>query len=188
MWPVTMQEIRVYALMHKQDDPRKCTAARLLREQEIRPARSLRNIPRGAVVLDPEAEKALSREDLDAVLKHGLLVVDCSWNRLERFPKLKAGLRHRALPFLVAANPVNYGKPQRLSSAEAVAAAVYILGDSHMAERMMGHFRWGRTFVDMNRELLDGYRAAVDSAAVVRFQEEVLSSITVGGRETKVVQ
>lgn len=180
--------MRIYALMHRQDDPRKCTAARLLREGEIRMATSVAKIPRGAVVLDPEAEKALSRADLDAVMKHGLLLVDCSWNRLERFPKLKAGLRHRALPFLVAANPVNYGKPQRLSSAEAVAAAVYILGDRVMAERMMGHFRWGETFLDINRELLEGYSAASDSGEVVRFQEAALSSITVGGRDSKGVQ
>ena len=57
-----MPEIRVYALMHRQDDPRKCTAARLLRAGEIKLARSIAKIPRGAVVLDPEAEKAVSRE------------------------------------------------------------------------------------------------------------------------------
>lgn len=174
--------------MHRQDDPRKCTAARLIREGAIRIARSVSKIPRGAVVLDPEAEKALSREDLDAVAKYGLLVVDCSWNRLERFPKLKAGLRHRALPFLVAANPVNYGKPQRLSSAEAIAAAVYILGDSEQAEHIMRHFRWGNTFIQVNRELLEGYSAAPNSAEVVRFQEAALGSITVGGRDSKALQ
>lgn len=181
-------EVRVYALMHRQDDPRKCTAARLMREGDILQARSINKIPRGAVVLDPEAEKALSREDLGAASKQGLLVVDCSWNRLARFPKLKAGLRHRALPFLVAANPVNFGKPQRLSSAEAVAAAVYILGDGQRAERMMSHFRWGGTFIEVNRELLEGYAAAETSAEVVRFQEAAIRSIPVGGRDTKAVQ
>jgi pre-rRNA-processing protein TSR3 len=183
-----MREIRVYALMHRQDDPRKCTAARLLREGEINLARSIGKIPRGAVVLNPEAEKALSREDEGAVAKYGILVVDCSWNQLTRFPKLKAGLKHRALPFLVAANPVNYGKPQRLSSAESVAAAVYILGESERAERMMSHFRWGGTFIQMNRELLEGYRAAETSGEVIRFQEAALRSITVGGRDSSAVQ
>lgn len=171
--------------MHRQDDPRKCTAARLLREGEITLARSVNKIPRGAVVLDPEAEKALSREDIDSVVKHGLLVVDCSWKLLTRFPKLKAGLRHRALPFLVAANSVNYGRPQRLSSAEAVAAAVYILGDREKAERMMSHFRWGGTFIQINRELLEGYSAASNSTEVVSFQDAAVRSITVAGRDSK---
>lgn len=183
-----MREIRIYALMHRQDDPRKCTAARLLRAGEIKLARSIAKIPRGAVVLDPEAEKAVSREDLDAAIKHGVLVVDCSWNRLDRFPKVKAGLRHRALPFLVAANPVNFGKPQRLSSAEAAAATVYILGEREQAERMMALFRWGDTFIQINRELLDGYCAASSSLEVVSFQDAALRSITVAGRDSKAGQ
>jgi len=174
--------------MHHEDDPRKCTAARLVRAGEIRIARDVRKIPPGAVVLDPEAAKALSREDVAAVKKFGLLVVDCSWNRLERFPRLRKGLRHRALPFLVAANPVNFGKPQRLCSAEAVAAALYIMGEKGRARRTMAHFRWGETFIDINEMLLEGYSAAPTSAEVVKFQNDAIGSLTVAGDESNVEQ
>lgn len=171
--------IRVYAVMHHEDDPKKCTAARLVRNGEMRRARDIAKIPRGAVVLNPEAEKALSAEDRPAAERLGLLVVDCSWNRLERFPRLRRGLKHRALPFLVAANPVNFGKAQRLTSGEAVAAALYILGEKEQSERVMSHFRWGPTFIDINRELLESYSSAGSSREVVEIQERTVRSLSV---------
>ncbi|UCE91996.1 MAG: DUF367 family protein [Methanobacteriota archaeon] len=174
-----MNDIRVYALMQHEDDPRKCSAARLVHEGEVRKARDRQRIPAGALVLNPEAERALSKADLEAATKFGLLVVDCSWKRLESFPRLRSGLRHRALPLLLAANPVSFGKAQRLSSAEAIAAALHILGNRAQARRVMKHFRWGDTFLQLNGELLDEYSSARDSAEVIRIQGEALRSLDV---------
>jgi ribosome biogenesis protein Tsr3 len=65
-----------------QCDPRKCTARRLRRFGKVELVSSLRELPRGAVLLDPRAEKALSREDGEAAERRGLAALDCSWKRL----------------------------------------------------------------------------------------------------------
>jgi pre-rRNA-processing protein TSR3 len=171
-----MTEIRLLAIIGREDDPKKCTAAKLVRLGELNPVLPAR-VPYRAVVLDPEAEKAISKEDLLAAQSKGLLVVDVSWNRLVRFPRVRSGLRHRALPFLIAANPTNFGKPQRLSSAEALAASLYILGEPSHASRIMGKFKWGPTFIEINKERLDSYASCGTSAEVVAAQTRMLDAL-----------
>ena len=173
-----MSSVRLYALMEREDDPKKCTAAKLVRFKHIMEIKDESRVPRGAVVLNPEAEKALSAEDRDSIVRHGLLVLDCSWNRLAKFPKIRSGLQHRALPFLLAANPTNFGKPQKLSSAEALAASLYIVGERQQAEHLMSLFKWGPVFLDINRERLDEYSSASTSTEVVAAQNRMLQLVT----------
>jgi len=171
-----MTEVRLYAVMEHECDPKKCTAAKLVRLGELKKA-DIRKVPGGAVVLNPEAEKALSREDVPSAQRFGLLVLDCSWEKLERFPRLRGGLHHRALPFLLAANPTNFGRPMRLNSAEAVAAALYIMGETERAARILSKFKWGQTFIDINREYLDAYKASSTSSEVVAAQNSFVGRL-----------
>lgn len=168
-----MPPIRLFIILEREDDPRKCTAARMVRFGDARPASS-NKVPRGALVLDPSAEKSISPEDREPALRLGVLAVDCSWNRLTEFPVLRKGLRHRALPFVVPTNPTNFGKAQRLSTAEAFSAALYILGEREQAEGIMSRFKWGPSFIPANRVALDMYAAAKDSSGVVQAQNEIL--------------
>lgn len=152
-----------------QCDPKKCTGKKLKKFNLVQMHADIGELPKGSILLDPFAEKALSPTDRTA---RSITVLDCSWEEVERvFPLLKRrGLRHRALPYLVAANPVNFGKPYKLGTAEAFAAALYILGHKKHAELVMSKFNWGHTFIELNQAPLDEYAGAKDSAEIVEIQ------------------
>ena len=166
--------VPLYAYDERQCDPKKCTVRKMIRFGLVRELRSLRRIPHGAIVLDPFAEKAISREDSGRAASHGIVVMDLSWRNIDSFPGTRSDVAHRALPLLFAANPVNWGKPQRLTSAEAIAAALYILGFKDESRRILEKFAWGDQFLILNHEPLERYSLAGTSREVVEIQEDYL--------------
>jgi pre-rRNA-processing protein TSR3 len=124
----------------------------------------------------------VSREDEHLITARGLAVVDCSWNRLDDVPfgRIK-GAAPRLLPWLLAANPVNYGKPCKLSCAEALAAALWICGRRPDAESVMSCFKWGHSFLSLNEGLLDLYAECATADAVIEAQDEYLERLRAGG-------
>ena len=140
--------------------------------------RDLRRIPRSSVVLNPVSQVAFSREDRERILQSGLVALDCSWKKAEViFEESKWG-NQRALPYLVAANPVNTYRPLKLSTAEAVAAALYIAGFQDAARDIMDLYRWGPAFLSLNSEILDAYSRCETSGEVVKVQREVMAAQT----------
>jgi pre-rRNA-processing protein TSR3 len=80
------------------------------------------------VVLTPATDKMISLEDADLLEKNGVCVIDCSWAFFETVKVKSIKSRERILPNLLAANTINYGKEFKLSCAEALAAACFLVG------------------------------------------------------------
>jgi len=78
----------------------------------------------------------------------------------------------RSLPFLLAANPVNYGKPYKLSTVEAIAASYYILGKKELALKLLQKFSWGIQFINLNVNPLDDYSKAKNSNEIIEIEKQ----------------
>ena len=157
----------LYAYRDNSCDPRKCTVKKLEKAGFLKIFNKISQIPRNTLLLDPTAEQALSPADKNV---RSITVLDCSWVVLDT-GKVRSWRIHRALPFLVAANPVNFGKPCMLSSIEALAAALFIIGDRERASAVLSKVSWGIRFLEVNREPLDLYANAKDSTDVIKIQE-----------------
>jgi len=159
----------------EQCDPKKCTTVKLQRQGKVKVVTKLTMLPKGAIVLDPFSVKSVSYEDREIIEKNGIVGLDCSWNRIQKSSIMFKGKKyHRSLPFLVAANPTNYGKPCKLSTAEAIAATFYIVGLKDNAVEIMSQFKWGPHFLKLNHELLEEYSSAKTSAEVVKIQNRFI--------------
>lgn len=81
------------------------------------------------------------------------------------------------VPYLIAANPTNYGRPWRLNCAEALAAAFYICGHEDWAEAVLTHFNYGQPFLEINAAVLKRYAACKNEAEVKQAEEKWLAKI-----------
>lgn len=133
----------------------------------------------GGVVLSPVGRQCVSREDYDLIKRKGLAVVDCSWARLTDVPFAKLRCTApRLLPWLVAANPVNYGRPCELSCVEALSAALILCGEKETAELLLGKFKWGHAFLSLNKDILKEYSKCENSAEIISVQNSWLTQQT----------
>jgi len=76
---------------------------------------------------------------------------------------------------LIAANPINYGIPTKLSTVEALSAALYIVSFKEEALMLHSKFSWGPEFVRLNEEMLEAYAKASNSGDVVKLQKSFIN-------------
>ncbi len=173
MNPTNQRDIPLYIYHAGQCDPKKCTGRKLARFDLARLYDRISRLPRSAILLDPLQKKLFL---LPMISEKGLsysIVPGKKWK--EFFPNLrKLNLEHRALPYLLAGNPVNFGRPFKLNSAEAFAAALYILGHKEQAEKVLSKFNWGHSFLELNKEPLEEYATAKNSTEIVEIQSHYI--------------
>ncbi len=169
-------QVRIFVYHAGQCDPKKCTALKLKRHGLVRIVRQMRFLPRGAVVLNPLSKTAFSPEDRQRIKTCGLAALDFSWEHAEKPLTKRVRGTSRCLPYLIAGNPVNFGRPTKLSTAEALAAALYIAGFKDEALKILSIFKWGHTFIELNREMLERYAHARGSSEIIKLQGEFLKN------------
>ena len=144
--------MKLQVLMFYQDDPKKCTAAKIVK---FGLAQCIKKINSKGLVLDPFSEKTLLPKDKSLI--SSIVGIDCSWNLADQaFSKKFNGIK-RKLPPLLAGNPVNYSKLNKLTTVEALSASLYIMGFKKDALELLDKFKWGHTFYELNQNLLEDY-------------------------------
>jgi pre-rRNA-processing protein TSR3 len=178
-----------------QCDAKKCSGRKLVRlgmvhdmKKEFR-FRGIILAPSATQVLSPSDREIIcgdfsqDNESSSANIKRkrggGIAVVDCSWACLDKVPfHLIPKKNQRLLPFLVAANSVNYGKPWKLNCAEAFAACLFICGMPEFGHQILGCFGSGsNSFYTINEDRLLNYSNCSDSDQVVKVQQNELESL-----------
>lgn len=167
-----------------QCDPKRCSGKKLERLGYIK------NLQVGqkfhGVVVSPNGKSVVCPNDKELVETGGAAVVECSWARLDEIPFHKIGGRNeRLLPYLVAANTVNYGRPWKLNCVEALAACFAIVGHIEWAEELLKNFSWGLTFLEINKELIEVYQQCTDSESISKAQDDWLAKIEEEVRQRK---
>lgn len=168
--------VKIVVYHARQCDPKKCTALKLKRQELVRLVPQIRLLPKRAVVLNPFSKIAFSPADRQRIEKFGLAALDCSWEHAEKVLQKHVRGTSRCLPVLIAGNPVNFGKPTKLTTLEALAAALFIAGFTEEANQLLSIFKWGHTFLELNQEILESYAKAKDSTEIIKLQARFIGN------------
>ena len=171
-----LDDVPLHVIHLDQDDPKKCTSRRMQRFGHCRIHTDIRRSPKRGILLDPLAGLLLGPDDRSDIERGGALVgLDCSWKQIDEsieYLNKRTRLNGRTLPVVLAANPVSWGKPGRLSNAEAFAVSLVLLGRWEQAHRIMQPFNYSDQFFQLNEQPLEAYSNATTNDQLAELQWE----------------
>jgi ribosome biogenesis protein Tsr3 len=127
---------------YNNDDPTKCTSVKSIVKGNFKRVKTL---PKQCIILDVTADTLLSQDDLKYA-KNGVCIIDGPWYVMpEVILKIGDGHIKRKLPPAIACNPHHKGATM-ISSVEAMALALHILGYTDQAEHILKPFSWAKDF------------------------------------------
>ena len=165
--------IKLSMLYFDQCDPKKCTGKKMERLGLLKEIKFSKNY--GGILLTPTGKKICSIVDHDIIEKKGICVIDCSWAKFEELHLDLHKIETRSLPFMVAVNPVNFGKAYKLSCVEAFAACLYLGGFEKESKFILDHFKWGEHFFKVNEELFGKYKGISSQEQLKEIQEKYIN-------------
>lgn len=177
--PSAERPARLLLRVEGEDHPKACTGRKLLRlglAHRLTGTPGARSAP---ILLDPHATVPLSAGDRPRASAAGILGVDCSWNRLAARGGYPAGIGdnrrspRRRLPYLLAGNPQHYGRLAELNTAEAMGAALWIVGETERAAALLRSFPGGSGFLALNAVPLARYGACRTAEEIRAVEREI---------------
>jgi len=172
--------LNIFVIDYGQDDPAKCTAKKMVHMGLATEVTRKFHASNTTIVLNPFASTLLS--PLDRGCK-SVLAIDCSWNTAQEVFFRKIGGKHRRLPALLAANPTNYSRLGILSSLEAVAATLFILGEEEQAAEYLALYKWAPTFETLNRDPLQEYGKASSETEIAEIERTFFPQLQISDRK-----
>ena len=178
-----LDDIPLHVIHLNQDDPRKCTSRKLAKRGECTLHTNPKKSPKRGLLLDPLSGILVGPDDQQSMERGSSIVsLDCSWKEIEGSLRLlynSTNLQGRTLPIVLAANPVSWGKPGRLSNAEAFAVCLVIFDRWDEARQIMAPFKFGDEFFKLNELPLEAYSQAKTNYELAEAQWEFFDKPTV---------
>ena len=145
-----MEFVPLHIIHLNQDDPKKCTAKKMEKYENAIVHNRISKSPKRGFLLNPRSNNLLGPDDKRMIdLGASLVALDCSWKQIDASLdsiEMNTKLVSKSLPLVLAANEISWGKPGRLSTVEAFAISLWILGKERQAKKILQPFRLVNNF------------------------------------------